>query len=182
MYFCRVKKITSNYYIANMNKILLAAAVTAAIGVRAEVIDITEVRYFGPVPVPCTFDAGELTATQLLDCPVSPRPEAFVQRLVSSLNDNDGKNTLNVITFSLENRDFAEATLLIEGFDVREVMLDGQNINGDKISLTPATHKIRIKYVASAGASAPSIKIDTAQDGKIRQVTDDKRLDRKSVV
>lgn len=151
-------------------------AIAATVPGWAEVIDITQVRHFGPVPAPCTFDGGEMSASELLNCQINPRPEAFVSRAVASLNENDGANALNVVTFSLENRDYAEATLMLDGFDLREVSVDGKKISGDIISLTPATHKIQIKYVASADAGVPAIKVDAAQDGKIRQVNDEKRI------
>ncbi len=159
-----------------MKRILLAMAITASASAQAEVIDITQVKHFGPVAAPCLFDGGALSAAELLRSPLNPKPEAFVSRKVSELKSNADGPTLNVIAFSVENRDYVDATLQLDGIDAKEVSLDGNKISDDHIELTPATHTIQVKYVAEPGADAPTIKVNATQDGKLKQVTGDARL------
>ncbi len=151
-------------------------AITAASSAVAEEIDITRVRHFGPIPAPVTLDGGAMSATDLLKNPVSPNPEAFVTRQVAELENNGVAYTLNVVTFNIENRDFVEASLMLDGFSEKEVSLDGKKIDGDKITLTPATHTVQIKYVAAPGSGAPTIKVNSSQDGKLKAVSGEKRL------
>ena len=79
---------------------------------------------------------------------------------------------LHLLGFSVENRRFAKADLLIDGLPDHKLYVDGQARSERGIKLEPGTHEFTLKYLISPGSDSaavvPSVRIASESPVSLR--------------
>lgn len=151
----------------------------------AETIDITTFRYAGPYAVQAPFmvdsvdvNSKTFVAERLLDTPLSA--DALQQSAPFSgavLPGSESGYALHLVGFTLQNTRYATAKLKIEGLKNYQLFVDGKKLEGNELTLEPATHPVVIKYLSEAGkADSLKVSLDAEKGGNITLREDGKRL------
>ena len=86
-------------------------------------------------------------------------------------------NSINIISFNIENHDYVKGTLSINGLKSYRLYIDGKKSEGKEISLVPGTHTFVIKYLSIKGVEeSPSVSFETENSDDIIIGTGGKRL------
>lgn len=162
-----------------MNKFIIMAVLSAAsLAAAAEEIAVERFGYTGPVVMPNRVQIGapwpEKNA-RALDIRLLPGKNGTVEA-ASVLPAGQGE-ALHMLSFDVENRQFASIELEIEGLDDFEVLIDDAKFGGSSATLRPGTHHIDIKCLSKEGKEAkPTVKIKTDKDGIVKISDDGKRM------
>lgn len=165
-----------------MYKPIIMAMVVSAVAssAGAEDIKVNRFEYFGPVVVPATPSFGRpspVASKTPLDITINPKAGQRTITIESNAPGCDDGTAVHSLAFDFENRDFARAELVVEGLEEYTVMLEGNKISDYKLSLSPATHHVEIRYASKPGASQPlNVKLVAEEDGKIALVSDGTRM------
>lgn len=172
-----------------MKKILIAGAMALTLPVAAapgaampDTVEVKSIVYYNPLPVkgPVMIDSVDIKAKKI------DRASALLKRM-PRFSDQPTADAAPATTpsqtevaglgFSLENRSFAKARLLVDGTDHYLMTVDGRAATaGEELQLTPATHKVELAWLRQPGdkAAAPRISYVTATPEKLK-VRDDRR-------
>ena len=141
-------------------------ALCSSVIAMGETVDVKTLEYTGPYPVqmPLMFDSVDVNSRKfdvksLLDTHVSQatlrNPEIFSGDVAPGSDDG---YALHLLGFTVENRRYAKASLNVKGLKNYNVYVDGRKLEGNQLVLTPATHKIAVKYLSEKGKS-DSVKV-----------------------
>nr|WP_302062116.1 hypothetical protein [uncultured Muribaculum sp.] len=141
-------------------------ALCSSVIAMGETVDVKTLEYTGPYPVqiPLMFDSEDVNSRKfdvksLLDTHVS---QATSRNPVMFSGDvapgSDDAYALHLLGFTVENRHYSKASLNVKGLKNYNVYVDGRKLEGNQLVLTPATHKITVKYLSEKGKS-DSIKV-----------------------
>ena len=130
-------------------------ALCSSVIAMGETVDVKTLEYTGPYPVqmPLMFDSVDVNSRKfdvksLLDTHVSQatlrNPEIFSGDVAPGSDDG---YALHLLGFTVENRRYAKASLNVKGLKNYNVYVDGRKLEGNQLVLTPATHKIAVKYL-----------------------------------
>ena len=168
-----------------MNKSLfLALSLCGALTVQAETLDVSRFRYAGPFPVTKPYLVDSLNvnskafaAVDMLDWPVATSGLTASPLLdKGQLGQSEGY-ALHLAAFSVENTRYAEATIKVGGLSSYRLYVDGQEVSGSSLKLTPATHQIIVKYLTEAGKKeTPDVKLETNDEGLLQIREDGKNM------
>ena len=169
-----------------MNKSLLAAlSLCGALAVQAETVEVSRFRYAGPFPVTAPYmvdeknvDSKVFAKTDLLDWEVSTKGLEVAPFLnVAQLASQTSESSLHLAAFAVENTRYTKATVKVEGLTSYRLFVDGKQVKGNSLELTPATHQIIVKYFTEAGKQeTPKVKLETEADGVLSLREDGKQL------
>ena len=163
------------------NIIAAVAALAVAASVSAQEIEVKEFRYAGPYPVmrPHIVDSVDVNG-KAYDVE-SALGSVDIERVwkegstVGELPVGNG-DEIHVAGFILENTMYAETELKVEGLSRHRVYLDGKKLQGSKIPLTPASHRIAVEYLTGQSDSlAPKVSLSDP-DGKLSLRVDGGRM------
>lgn len=162
-----------------MNKfIIMAAAAVSSLAAVAEDISVERFEYTGPVVLPTRVQIGEPWPekdAKALDISLLPGRNGSVEA-VSVLPTAEG-DAFHMLSFDVENRQFAAIELEVEGLDEYVVFIDDVRHSGGSAKLRPGTHRIDIKCMAKVGKEAkPVVKVKTEKDGIVKVGGDGKRM------
>lgn len=159
---------------------VLAMATTAILSASAENIEVRRFDYAGPILIPQSALIGKPLSTKggsALDAVVSP---SIVSQKISIADEApgcDAGEAMHILSFPLENRDYTQAEIVVDGLKEYRVYLDGKKVEGDKLKLTPKTHKVEIKYASQPGVKENvSVSVRSDKDGALTIPDDDKRM------
>ena len=149
----------------NIRALSLAGLATLWLGASAEKIDVTSFRYQGPFVVnhPVMVDSVDVNSkkfdrTSLLATPISLETAANGREITGDVVLGSNRDAIHLLNFSIDNERYVTATLKIDGLRHHEVYLDGKKLDGDKLTLTPATHNVTIKCLTD-NSSADSLHV-----------------------
>ena len=160
--------------------LLLAGLAVAAEGSlsAADTLNVRHFRHAGPLlaGTPVTIDSINVEGKSydplsLLDSPDGVNRVSLTARvpLTEGIPLQEG---LHLLGFSVENRRFAKAGLLVEGLGDCKLYVDGRQQKLSGIKLEPGTHDFVLKYMAPASdsaAAAPAVRLCSAQPLALRE-------------
>ncbi|MCM1450941.1 MAG: prolyl oligopeptidase family serine peptidase [Clostridium sp.] len=164
-----------------MNKIaVFSLALAASASMRGEVIDVKRVAYAGPFeivapaqlgrPLPAGMDKKE-------DLAIYPSAAYETITLDSIAPGCEEAEAAHVISFDVDARRYTGAKLIVEGLENVEATLDGEKLSDISMKLSPATHRIEVKYASRPSTRQKiSIRIDAEKDGAISLPEDGTRM------
>lgn len=165
-----------------MKKITSLLALVATFSTFADTIPVHNFRHAGPfnIPKPAIIDSLDVNSKRFSDETILNTyiniPKALDKKSTISKNDigTVPEGSLNVISFSIENRVFTKPEIIINGIQKFKLALDGKEITPGGQSMTPGTHDITIKYIADSTGKYPEVAV-VAPNGAIT-LNPDKRL------
>lgn len=160
----------------NIRALSLAGLATLWLGASAEKIDVTSFRYQGPFVVnhPVMVDSVDVNSkkfdrTSLLATPISLETAANGREITGDVVLGSNRDAIHLLNFSIDNERYVTATLKIDGLRHHEVYLDGKKLDGDKLTLTPATHNVTIKCLTdNSSADSPHVAIESEHPGLMK--------------
>ena len=174
-----------------MKKILVAGAMALTLPVAAapgaatpDTVEVKSILYYSPLPVkgPVMIDSVDIKDKKI------DRASALLKRM-PRFSDQPTADAAPATTplqtevaglgFSLENRSFAKARILVDGADHYLMTVDGRPAAaGEEMQLTPATHKVELAWLRQPGdtAAAPRISYVTATPEKMKVREDRRRM------
>lgn len=169
-----------------MRKIwLLSLFLGGAMITQADTISVARFQYAGPYPVSKPYQVDETDVLQkkydasaLLDCSVST--EALKRSNWISLDQvpvQSSESALNLASFVVENTHFDRVQLVVEGVSDYRLYVDGQEVEDETVSLSPATHTVVLKYLTTAGEKIlPKVKVVSEKEGMLTFREDGKSM------
>ena len=168
--------------------LLLAGWATGAVAPvhAADTLSVRHFRHQGPVAVETPFRIDSLNVKgktfdpqTLLDTPAGTSNVGIRSHsaITGQIPSDEG---LHWLGFSVENRRFAKADLLVEGLKDYKLYVDGAEHAAEGIKLEPGTHEFTLKYLVrpdttsrhpepGEGSVVPSVRIASAQTLSLRQ-------------
>ena len=168
--------------------LLLAGWATGAVAPvhAADTLSVRHFRHQGPVAVETPFRIDSLNVKgktfdpqTLLDTPAGTSNVGINSHsaITGQIPSDEG---LHWLGFSVENRRFAKADLLVEGLKDYKLYVDGAEHAAEGIKLEPGTHEFTLKYLVrpdttsrhpepGEGSVVPSVRIASAQTLSLRQ-------------
>lgn len=124
----------------------------------AQTQEVTTFNYAGPFAVrkPLMMDSLDVNAKKFLDSNLLNTPldlkivETSAQITDTILPVSTDDLSLHLLGFSLSNTIFTSADIEVKGLDNYNIYIDGRHTTGGHADLTPATHRIVIKYMSKA--------------------------------
>lgn len=83
-------------------------------------------------------------------------------------------SSLGILAFSFENAGYASPKVEIKGLKDYTIYLDGRKVEGDRLSLRPATHSIAVRYIGTPSDSL-SVTLTADNDARFALREDGKR-------
>lgn len=168
-----------------MKHLLTYFALFVAVTAMAGPVNVTKIRYSGPVSIktPYMVDSTDVNnrkfdPASLLDRNVSfaLADEASYVETSSVVTSGEGY-ALNVAKFSLENERYATAALKVEGLKHYKVYMDGKEVHGGNLVLEPQTHQVYVKFL-SVPDSKDTLRIsyEPSAEGLVTLREDGKRV------
>ena len=149
--------------------VALSLICTAA---SAETIEIKSFRYAGPfeVKTPHKVDSLDIAGKPFDPESALDRELSFAllkgAETVDVLPAADG-DALHLIGFSLENTQYAHATLKVEGLGHSRIFVDGKP-SGPQLKLEPGTHDVVVKALTLNGQrDSVKLSVDSPKDGRL---------------
>ena len=144
-----------------MKKILILSIllIMGNIILKAEVMNINRVKHASfPLMKPFIIEDTDVNSKSfnsrsLLDAATSfeilkDAPYINLQDIAAAQKESgNGRYTLGLISFSIQNERYATAKLKIEGLQNYTALLDGNKIGTEEFALEPSVHTINIKYI-----------------------------------
>lgn len=160
----------------NIRALSLAGLATLWLGASAEKIDVTSFRYQGPFVVnhPVMVDSVDVNSkkfdrTSLLATPISLETAANGREITGDVVLGSNRDAIHLLNFSIDNERYVTATLKIDGLRHHEVYLDGKKLDGDRLTLTPATHNVTIKCLTdNSSADSLHVAIESEHPGLMK--------------
>lgn len=160
------------------------AAIACTFAAGAEEITVRSFRYAGPFPVvkPFMVDSVDVNSkpfdsAKWLDASISAEGLKDARTVSGdNLPGYDSTAALHWAGFSFRNSAYAKAKIKVEGLKDCKTFVDGKPAAGE-LSLSPATHDVRIKYLSEPGRKdSLKVTIETADEGKIILTEDGKHF------
>lgn len=149
----------------NIRAFSLSGLALLGLGAMAETIDINSFKYVGPLSVnlPAMVDSVDVHSKKfspesLLETPLSIAGAANGTPVSGEVVLNSTGHALHLLNFIIDNERYATATLKVDGLKNREIYLDGKKLDGDRLTLKPATHSITIKCLTD-GSKADTVRV-----------------------
>ncbi|MBD5356059.1 MAG: S9 family peptidase [Bacteroides sp.] len=157
--------------------LFLQLSMAMALGICAENVNITPLKYAGPFPVMTPFQVDSLDVNSkkfdtksLLDLPLSVDLAINGKPIKNASLKSSKENALHLLSFSIDNSAYTTGTINIEGIDNYRIFVDGEQIQSPTISLTPARHDIVVKCLTLPDEKYEvkiSVDTDTPQNWNI---------------
>ena len=146
----------------------MAAAGLFSTSTAADVVPVKSFRYAGPFELKTPFMVDSVNVKSerfdtknLLQTPLSldvaNNGTEFTDSALPSVNGN----ALHLLTFTIDNQHYLTGKLNVEGLKNYEVYLDGKKLNGNKLAIKPATHRVTIKALTTGQPEQIKVSLDT---------------------
>ena len=148
---------------------LAAMIATAAI---ADNLHVTTFDYYGPytLAAPLMIDSVDVKGKKFIDANLSKAPETLRHKGEATRLDNPSQapghsqTAAHIIGFTFENAGYATPEVAIEGIKDYTLYLDGKKVDGNKLTLRPATHRLDIRYLTTPDTKAEPLKVELKSD------------------
>ena len=145
---------------------LLACALGATAVCNADVINVEEFGYAGPfaIKAPVMIDSVDVNskaynAEDILNTNLRMKPAADGELKAMAVLPKTDTDALHVLSFSLDNHQYAKAAISAEAGAKCQIFVDGIKTDGKELELLPATHQVFVKCLTKAGEGPDSIKV-----------------------
>ncbi len=166
--------------------LILPLSVAMSVGMCAETVNISTLKYSGPFPVisPYQVDSVDVNSKKfdtksLLDTPLDIDLVKSGKPMKAPSIKSAKENALHLLAFSIDNPGYTTGTINVEGIDDYQIFVDGKKTDSPTLSLTPALHNVVVKCLTQPGNKNDiriSIETDTPEkwiqaDNKDRRYT-----------
>ena len=151
----------------------MACLLSGAVSIQAETLTVPRFQYAGPfaLATPFQVDPADVNSKafdykQMLDWKVSTTQLLGSEWLKSDqFPSQSAEHALNLASFSIENTHYGTAKFVIEGLSDYRLFVDGHAVDKESVDLSPATHRVIVKYLTSSDKKeTPVVKLE-AKDG-----------------
>ena len=155
------------YNLRMKKTILLSLLLGGTLATQADTLNVSRFQYAGPYAVARPYQVDktdvmskEYDAASLLDCSVSTdqlKASSWVN--LQDVPAQTTESALNLASFVVENTRYGKAKFVVEGVSSYRLLVDGEPIDSEDVSLSPATHTVVLKYLTSkTKKEVPSVK------------------------
>ena len=168
-----------------MKKLLLSALVILfSWGAKAENIEVNSFLYAGPYPIqkPLMLDSVDVNSKKFDDAKLLETTVSFNAleegKTVSSQHLPGYTSTaIHLLGFTLQNTQYANGTLNVEGLKNYQLFQEGKEIHTGKITLEPGTHNYVIKYLThNSQDESVKVSFETEKEGAVQIASSTERL------
>lgn len=152
--------------------IILAASGLISASAAADVIPVKSFRYAGPFELKTPFMVDSVNVkserfepASLLKTPLALDAANNGTEFTGSMLPAANGTALHLLTFTIDNQRYLTGKLNVEGLKNHEVYIDGKKLNGNKIALKPATHRVTIKALTTGQPEQVKVSLDTDKPG-----------------
>lgn len=164
---------------------LLALALGMGLGASADsdTIAVRTFKYAGPYAVVTPYEVDSLDVNSkrfdvasLLEMPLATDAARNGAVFADSVLPSTQGKALHLLRFTIDNEDFAKATLKVDGVKHCKMIVDGKTSDDGKLVLTPATHEVVLKCLTdTAGADTLRVSLISEQVGRLAVNRDHRR-------
>lgn len=165
----------------NLKNLFLMMAVAGVSSLaQAKDVSVDTLRHAGPYVVrqPLMIDSTDVKSNKfdvkkLLDTPLrlelAEQGDVAIGGVVPA---GSGQSALHLLGFSVTNSERMSVKISVEGLKDKRIFVDGNQVSANEVTLEPSTHKVVVKYLATAdGIDTVKVKV-TGADGKELKVGD----------
>ncbi len=167
-----------------MKKLLFTLALASVISSQAQVVrtPVKEFKLFGPTAISAPFSINKVNAkgdslnlSNLVssDYPLSlsERGKTWTGAILPSLPKTQ---SVSILSFFINPDGYIDGKLLVKGGKNCKVFVDGKEVAGDKLKLTPYRHEVALRYLADASAH-DSLSVTIESKNGVKVTTNDQR-------
>ncbi len=175
-----------------MKKLFALSLAALAVGtMSADELKVGSFNYYGPFPLsaPLMIDSVDVNGKKFVETSLNNAPSKISLKGMKATPFNGSaapghsSQAIHMLSFNFENSAYATPELEVEGVKNYTVYVDGKKIDGNRLTLRPATHNVVVRYLSSPsdnnGQLQVSIKADNdagmtlREDGKRRFTLED---------
>lgn len=156
-----------------MKRLMAVGLLSLAVGTAsADILPVGSFNYYGPfvVSAPLMVDSVDVNGKKFVESEAAGAPGKLsttglkASRFNGSTAPGHSKNAIHMLAFDFENSTYATPELEIEGIKNYTVYLDGQKVEGNKLTLRPATHQVIVRYATTPADKADQLKVSLKSD------------------
>ena len=175
-----------------MKKLFALSLAALAVGtMSADELKVGSFNYYGPFPLsaPLMIDSVDVNGKKFVETSLNNAPSKISLKWMKATPFNGSaapghsSHAIHMLSFNFENSAYATPELEVEGIKNYTVYVDGKKIEGNRLTLRPATHNMVVRYLSSPsdnnGQLQVSLKADNdagmtlREDGKRRFTLED---------
>ena len=149
--------------------IIIALALGCSMWAQADTLPVNAFQYAGPYALRTPYQVDNVdvnskafTADRFLDTPLSFGGLKQSEQTVNTLPGSSTGYALHLASFQVENRNFAEAEIKVEGLKHYQLFVDGKKQGKGSVKLEPKSHEIVIKYLTTSDATeTPKVSVES---------------------
>lgn len=173
------------------NLIAVGLMAFAASTVSADVLPVGNFNYYGPFPLsaPLIIDSVDVKGKKFVETSLDNAPSKISLKgmkatpFKGSEAPGHSSQAIHMLSFNFENSAYATPELEVKGVKNYTVYVDGKKIDGNRLSLRPATHNVVIRYLSTPSDKNEQLQVSlkadneagmtVREDGKRRFTLDD---------
>lgn len=173
------------------NLIAVGLMAFAASTVSADVLPVGNFNYYGPFPLsaPLIIDSVDVKGKKFVETSLDNAPSKISLKgmkatpFKGSEAPGHSSQAIHMLSFNFENSAYATPELEVKGVKNYTVYVDGKKIDGNRLSLRPATHNVVIRYLSIPSDNNEQLQVSlkadneagmtVREDGKRRFTLDD---------
>lgn len=173
------------------NLIAVGLMAFAASTVSADVLPVGNFNYYGPFPLsaPLIIDSVDVNGKKFVETSLDNAPSKISLKgmkatpFKGSEAPGHSSQAIHMLSFNFENSAYATPELEVKGVKNYTVYVDGKKIEGNRLSLRPATHNVVIRYLSTPSDNNEQLQVSlkadneagmtVREDGKRRFTLDD---------
>ncbi|MDE6096555.1 MAG: prolyl oligopeptidase family serine peptidase [Muribaculaceae bacterium] len=173
------------------NLIAVGLMAFAASTVSADVLPVGNFNYYGPFPLsaPLIIDSVDVKGKKFVETSLDNAPSKISLKgmkatpFKGSEAPGHSSQAIHMLSFNFENSAYATPELEVKGVKNYTVYVDGKKIDGNRLSLRPATHNVVIRYLSTPSDNNEQLQVSlkadneagmtVREDGKRRFTLDD---------
>ena len=150
-----------------MKKILfLTALAFASMPALADGTDVTTFKYAGPYAIsrPVLMDSVDVNSAQyrkssLLSTPLDLKTVENGKAVSQAIIAGQPTDAIHLLGFTLSNSIYTTADISVKCSGDYNLYVDGKQITGGHVTLSPAVHKVVVKCLTESGAAADTVSV-----------------------
>lgn len=139
--------------------------------IQAETLTVNSFDYYGPflIPSPVMIDSVDVNGKEFSESILDSSPSTISLKgkhsAYSGINAPAADTpALHMLSFNFENERYATPSIHISGVKDYTVYLDGKKTDSEKLTLTPSTHNITLRYLTTGTSAGDSLKVELKAD------------------
>ena len=138
----------------------------------ADTLDVARFNHYGPyaLQAPLMVDSVDVNGKKFTTSLLSAAPSQLRLSGTSTVMENAVRapysetTAVNILSFDFENSAYATPEVEIKGIKDYTLYLDGKKLDGNRLTLRPATHTLAIRYISEDAKSEEPLKVEIKAD------------------